>query len=229
MITTTEGERAQAHAIAQEDIVGWKIGFGSNAAKERLGIDQPLVGFLTSSGATSAPIDMRDAEQPKYETEVAIWLGADLPSDPTHEQVRAAINGVGQAFEFVDLTLTDFSPHAVGEILAGNIFHRSYTLGTPVPGMDVDDIASLRATVICAHADGSDDVFDVTDSVSMIGAALDTMVHAASQAVRLGRGLKAGDVLLMGSLVPPQPAVSGDVVTYTWDATPDAPMVTRFL
>jgi len=221
MITVEQGEGAQSLALTRlgaesDPIIGWKIGFGSSAAKTRLGIEFPLVGFLARSGALTSPVNLQNCGQPKYETEVAVWLGADLAPQPSPEAVREAVVGVGQAFEFVDLTMSDFHPEVVGEILSGNIFHVGYTLGTPIAGMTIDDISSLTTEVRCLHADGSDEVFHVTDPVGMIGPALDTLIHAASQAHRLGRGLKAGDVLLMGSLVPPQPALKGDRVTYTW-------------
>lgn len=221
MITVEEGERAQALQLNQHQdkgdaIIGWKIGFGSNAAKGRLGIENPLVGFLVESGTRTSPVDLRGCQQPKYETEVAVWLGADLGPHPDAQDVRAAVAGVGQAFEFVDLTMSEFHPEVVGEILHGNIFHVGYTLSTPITGMTIDDIASLTAEVRCLHSDGTEEVFAVTDPVGMIGPAIDTVIHAASQALTIGRGLKAGDVLLMGSLVPPQPVRGGDRVTYTW-------------
>lgn len=43
-------ERRRERLAAGERPLGWKVGFGAAAAMERLGIDRPLVGFLTDRG-----------------------------------------------------------------------------------------------------------------------------------------------------------------------------------
>lgn len=108
--------------------LGWKAGFGTAAAIEKLGTEGPLVGFLTDS--TLAPsgttIDVAGWEKPVLETEVGLRLDADVEAGQGREEIRAAIGAVGAAIELVDLGQAGSDP---GAILAVNVFHRKVLLG----------------------------------------------------------------------------------------------------
>jgi 2-keto-4-pentenoate hydratase len=60
--------------------LGWKVGFGSPAAFERLGTDRPLAGFMLRSGALpdGATVDISGWTNPALELEVAVHIGDDL-------------------------------------------------------------------------------------------------------------------------------------------------------
>jgi 2-keto-4-pentenoate hydratase len=53
----------QARLDAGETSLGWKVGFGAPAALERLGLDAPLVGFLTGSLAPSGAGPHHDVDK----------------------------------------------------------------------------------------------------------------------------------------------------------------------
>src|SRR5665809_33045 len=62
--------------------IGWKIGFNVPAIQEKLGIDAPLAGYLTSDGllvdGTTWPLS--DEGDVVVESEVAVELGDDARS-----------------------------------------------------------------------------------------------------------------------------------------------------
>ena len=97
--------------------LGWKLGFGAPAAMEKLGIDRPLVGFLTDrtllpDGGTAR---VGGWMKPMLEAEVAVRVGAD-----------GTIDGYAAAIELADL---DPPPEDAEAIVAGNIFHKHVLLG----------------------------------------------------------------------------------------------------
>jgi 2-keto-4-pentenoate hydratase len=120
-----------SHLLLAVNSLGWKAGFGTAAAIEKLGTDGPLVGFLTDS--TLAPsgteIDVADWEKPVLETEVGLRLDADVEAGQGRAEIRAAIGALGAAIELVDLGQAGSDP---GAILATNVFHRKVLLGDRV-------------------------------------------------------------------------------------------------
>jgi 2-keto-4-pentenoate hydratase len=199
-------------------VIGFKAGFGSSGAFELLRIDAPLIGFLTdhtllASGPAAAvgagaTADLTGWHQPVAEAEVAVLLGRDLPADVDGDSALRAVSAVAPAIELADLDLTP-SADVVTDILGGDIYHRHVLLGeqraTPAgwPG------AELRATV--THAPGADgtapevsqEVSQVDDVEAVPGSTAAVLIACARMAAALGRGLRRGDVVILGSVVPP--------------------------
>jgi 2-keto-4-pentenoate hydratase len=115
--------------------LGWKVGFNTPQAMEALGVDAPIVGYLTNAtllrdGATIAVDGF--AGTPILESEIAVRIGAD----GTAAACAAA------------LEVTDLGDPKIGveRVLAGNVFHRAVILGE-----FTDDLSAvsdeIRATV----------------------------------------------------------------------------------
>jgi 2-keto-4-pentenoate hydratase len=205
-----DGMRAQL-ASRQEKLragdrpLGWKVGFGSPAAAARLGIDRPLVGFLLAGNLLpdGAEVAVADWAAPVLEPEIAVHLASDVPPGASGDAVRQAIGGLSAAIELVDL---DPPPADVREILAGNIFHRHVLLGPVRPGWTAP--ADLSATV---RLDGAE--IAATDDVTALTGETVEVVRLTAELLELcGERLRAGDVVITGSVVTPVPAAGGRTV-----------------
>ena len=169
--------------------LGWKLGFGAPAAMEKLGIDTPLVGFLTDrtllpDGATA---HVGDWVKPMLEAEVAVRVGPG-----------GAIDGYAVAIELADV---DPPPEDADAILAGNIFHRHVLVG-PVH----ETAAGLEATLA---RDG--EPLDRTDQPTALTGEYADLVGVVGEAV--GDALRPGDVIITGSIFAPLPVEPGQTIT----------------
>ena len=177
---------------------------------ERLGIAAPLVGFLTDR----SPLPSGDAPRigdwarPVVEPEVAVRLGADLPPGGDRAAAVGAIAAIAPAFELVDV---DPPPTDVVEILAGNIYHRHVILAGEA-NVDPAAFAALRASV--AH-DG--DERTVADPQAVTGELVGLIRHVADLLGEFGASLRAGEIVICGSIVPPIGVSPGDAVAYRID------------
>ena len=172
--------------------LGWKAGFGTSAAMQRLGIDAPLVGFLTDRTllADDELVSIAGWRSPLLEAEVAIRLGADVAPGARREHVVAAIEAFGPAIELVDVGAAD----DVEEILAGNIFHRHVALGELRPPSDDMGPATARVDVV---VDGRS-VATGADPSAHLGDLVDVVRRLADQ-LPAADGLAAGDVVITGA------------------------------
>lgn len=199
-------KRRREALAAGDRSLGWKLGFGSPAALQKLDISAPLVGFLLASGRHDSGIGVPLAEwvNPALEPEVAVHLGQDVPAGASPEAVRAAIAGIGPAFELADVHPP---PEDVEQILSGDIFQRGSVVGPPAK---VGTLASLTAHVSVNGAEPSrvDDVEELT------GETFGLVRHAADLLAVFGEGLRAGEIVITGSVVPPLSVAAGDRVDY---------------
>ena len=205
----------EAELAAGERMAGWKVGFGSPSGLALLDIHGPVIGHLLVSGevpgGASVPID--GWHRPVVEAEIAVWIGADVPPGTSAEQAGDFVRAVGPAIELADI---DHPPEDVERILAGNIYHRRYQLGAPDDAMSLADAAGLHAVV--EHAGERLEVADPTGLVGDLGTVL---ARTARLAPLLGRGLEAGDVVLMGSIITPRPVTVGESCRYQLGAFPE--------
>jgi 2-keto-4-pentenoate hydratase len=197
---------------AGEKAVGWKVGFGSTAAMARLGIDAPLVGFLNdktqlASGGTAALTNWTNG---LAEPEIALYLGRDLDAGADRETAKAAIAAVGPAIELADI---NFPPEDVEAILAGDVYHRHFILGRA---------DSLRAGYVLDGLVGrvyhnENEIAAVTDSQSLTGDLIDIVRQVADLLAAFGETLRAGELIITGSIMPPFQITAHDKIRYALD------------
>ena len=178
------------------EAIGWKVGFNISAAQEKLGIDAPLAGFLSSNGLLEdgAEVSMDDGAV-VIESEVAVELGPDTRS----------IVALLPALEVADLPDLD---QDVETILAGNIFHRAVVFGPRVE----------------THEPGAGRVL-VNGEVEHVMAPGETSAHLEEMVEAVRRRLAAvdedmlpGQRIITGVLAPPHAAHPGDRVRLELDA-----------
>lgn len=178
--------------------LGWKSGFGAPAAISKFNLPGPLMGYLLQEGrlGSGTTVSLAGWTRPVAEPEIAVYIGADLPAGDDKTSVRQAISALGPAIELADL---DPPPEDVEKILAGNIFHRHVILGRRDPARAGADLDGLAAHISRAGKQGS----PVTELESNTGRVVDVGSHIANTLASCGERLKAGDVIIAGSVVPP--------------------------
>jgi 2-keto-4-pentenoate hydratase len=172
--------------------IGWKIGFNVPATQERLGIDAPLAGFLTTDSLVEGSWD----EYPVIvESEVALEIGADGRS----------IAALFPALEIADEPNLDME---IEQILAGNIFHRAVAFG---PRVETRKPGAARIIV-----NGEEQHTVPADET---GKRLGAMIEAvAARLADAGEELRAGDRIITGIIAPPHKAEPGDTVRLELEA-----------
>jgi 2-keto-4-pentenoate hydratase len=185
-----QAARLRERTDAGERRAGWKVALNDPRVQQALGIGAPVIGYMTS--ATVLPDGARHSlagsTRPAIEPEVAIHVG---------EEGRIA--GLGAALEVIDV---DLPFEDLGAILEGNVFHRAAVFGPPVTG--VTSLAGRTARMTRGH--GEQTTIDVAQ------AALDpaeAMRLVSGYLEAIGDTLRAGDVIIAGSLVTAAP-LGGD-------------------
>jgi 2-keto-4-pentenoate hydratase len=201
--------------------LGWKSGFASAAARERFGTAGPLFGFLTDRGLrpSGSSIPTGGWKQAVLEAEIAIHLGRDVPAGTAPAEIRAAIAGLGAAIE-----VADFDPQLVDveAILAGDIFHRHVLLGPPDGSRAGLSTADVSAVVT---ADGAE-VARSTDPAALTTELVVVLGQLAATLEECGEHLRAGDVVIGGSLIPPMAVTAGPL--YRVEVEPLGGLEVRF-
>jgi 2-keto-4-pentenoate hydratase len=183
----TQLARRERELSAGASRLGWKIGINVPAVQKRLGIDAPVVGYLTTATQLTPgdTVAIGSATRPALEPEIAIRVG---PS--------ASVAAVAPALELVDINLPfdDVEP-----ILAGNVMHRGVVLGDSHPAGAAAGVKvrMLRDGSEAAQAPFVDDPAEVTR-------------HVAGFLSAHGAELQAGDWIIAGSITTPVPVAPGE-------------------
>lgn len=195
-----------------EQLIGKKIGVTSKVVQNMLGVHQPDFGYLTDAMVVdeSEPLSITDKMiQPRAEGEIAFVLKKDLIGPGvTATDVLRATDFVVPCFEIVDSRIRDWNIK-IQDTVADNASCGYFLLGQEAAdprkldlatcGMVVELNGKLASTGAGAAALGSSSVSCVAWLANTLG--------------RLGTPLKAGEVILAGSLVPLQPVKAGDFMS----------------
>jgi 2-keto-4-pentenoate hydratase len=177
--------------------IGWKIGFNVSEIQEKLGLDRPLAGYLSSDGLIEdgATWSLKEGAAVVVEAEVGVEIGEDGRS----------IAALMPALELADPI--DFEID-VEQILAGNIFHRAVAFG---PRVETAEAGPGRILV-----NGEQQHALTADYTAH---ALDDMVQAVADRLgAAGEQLRPGELIITGVLAPPHAAQPGDTVRLELDA-----------
>ncbi len=194
---------------AGEAPLGWKLGMGVPAAMAKLGTDAPLVGYLLAPARVDdgGTVSLDGWSNPKLEPEIAVHMGADLAAGASRSDAEAAIAGLGVAIELVDPDPDADDPEA---ILAADIFQRHVLLGPVVEGAGA---AGVSARI--EH--NGDEAATTADATEATGDPVDLALHVANTLGAVGETLRAGEVVICGSVVPALGVAPGDTVEVQLD------------
>ena len=193
-------------------VAGYKIAYTTTALQQSSGISEPVAGVILANNVRRSPavLDPADFLQPGIECEVGALLGKDLPAAGTpydRDGVSDAVEAVMTAFEVVDNRRTQEQDTQTQLLttISSNILNAGVVLGEPVSDWRGIHLAGCRGYMeingeLVGEGMGSD----------VMGHPLEPLAWLANNLVSHGRELKAGMVVITGSIVPPKWLKPGD-------------------
>lgn len=216
-ITIEDAYHIQQRMVARrleagEHVVGKKIGVTSRVVQNMLQVFQPDFGWLLSgmmyNEGESVPID--SLIQARAEGEIAFLLKRDLIGPGvTIVDVLAATEGVMTCFEIVDSRITDWKIR-IQDTVADNASCGVFVLGDKlVSPRDVD----LTTCGMVIEKNG--EIVTTGAGAAALGSPLNAVAWLANTLGSLGIPLKAGEIILSGSLAALVPIQAGDNLRVT--------------
>ena len=195
-------QAALARAMGAFPPAGFKIGATARRMQEYLGLAGPAAGFMAATGVHPSGVRLLAAEyhRPGVECELAVRLARDLPPGPCDlARATAAVGAFFAAIELVENRYPELSAFGTPALIADQVFHAAAVLGEPDAGWLERDIPALRGTLA---VDGV--VRDQGVAADLLGHPLNGLAWlAASPVAAAFGGLRAGQVVLLGSVTPP--------------------------
>ncbi|MGH7279513.1 MAG: 2-keto-4-pentenoate hydratase [Candidatus Rokuibacteriota bacterium] len=206
-------DRLRARLLARgERIVGWKAGFTSRAAQEMFGASEPVGAFLLGSGVfgSGAEVPCTRFVSLAVEAEIAFVMHADLAGPGvTPPRALLAVEGARPALELIDVR---HSGKAIAtDVVADGVYASALVLGgavTPIAGMDL----ALEGLVY--EHNGA--VAATSAAAEVLGSPLNSLAWIANHLATRGLGLRAGDVVMTGSVSRLLHPRAGDTVRATY-------------
>lgn len=196
----------QRRLAAGEKLAGFKVGFTNIPVRDKMGLPDSTYGYLLDTMVLDNGGELRMDEliAPKIECEICFKLGQALEGKGlTIEQVLAATEGVSASFEICDARIKDWKcPYP--DFFADNGFSaRVILMGTWHPVSEVD---LLGETVVLTQ-DGK--VLAEGKGEMAMGHPANALVWLAGKLADRGKGLKAGQIVMTGTLTPILPIEQG--------------------
>jgi 2-keto-4-pentenoate hydratase len=158
--------------------------------------------------------------KPVAEPEIALHLGRDVLAGADRTTAATAINGIAPAIELVDL---DAPPEDPERILAGNIYQRRVVLADGGPGRAGSGSDGLTCRIIRRGAEFA----RTSDPQANTGAWIDIVRHVADVLAAFGERLRAGEIIITGSVVPPL-TIEADETGMAFEVDPAGSVAVRF-
>ncbi len=195
-----------------EKVIGKKIGVTSKAVQNMLGVHQPDFGYLTDAMVVDESESLSLTTkmiQPRAEGEIAFVLKHDLIGPGiTASDVLRATDFVVPCFEIVDSRIKDWKIK-IQDTVADNASCGYFLLGSQAADPRKLDLSTVGMVV---ELNGQ--VVSTGAGAAALGASpISCVVWLANTLGRFGVPLKAGEVILSGSLVPLQPVKAGDYMS----------------
>lgn len=194
---------------AGEKIIGKKIGVTSKAVQNMLGVFQPDFGYLTDKMVFTDEMPISELLiQPKAEGEIAFVLKKDLIGPGiTNAEVLAATEMVMPCFEVVDSRIDDWQIK-IQDTVADNASCGLFVTNEKA-AIDPRKI-DLSTCGMVVEKNGS--TLSLGAGAAALGSPVNCVAWLANTLGSFGIPLKAGEIILSGSLVPLEPVVAGDVM-----------------
>lgn len=209
------GYRIQAETLRRrlargERITGVKLGLTSKAKQQRMGVDTPLVAWLTDAMVLEKgdPVPQQALIHPRIEPEIVFVMDRRLEGPGvTAEQALAAVGEVRAGAEVIDSRYRDFR-FTAGDVIADNASSGAYVLGDVA--LDPSEI-DLVAEAVEVIVDG--EVVHTASGADVLGHPAEALALAVNDLAQRGIAVESGWVVLTGGMSDAVDATPGSAVT----------------
>jgi len=181
------------------DAVGYKVGLTSAPMQTFCGIDHPIAGVVLATRVhqSGATVRRSDFGRLGLEFEIAVRIKSDVPVTGmpcTAETVAPHIDGVSAAIELVDDRSADYTNLDVLSLVADNSWNGGIVLSEfAAKWPDLEHVLGRATKDLVAIGEGH--------GRDILGHPFNSVAWLATQLASRGAGLKAGQVVMTGSVM----------------------------
>lgn len=181
---------------------GFKVGATTRKMQDYLGLTAPIAGFMPALGVYQRNVELSfaDFQAVGVECELAVTLAEDIaPHESDPAQVKKAIGAISTGIEIVENRYPPLKEFGTPGLIADQMFHAAAVIGAPDTEWDKLDLKAIKGSIFIDDAERG-----TGRGADLMGDPLAALVWLAgsSYAAAFG-GLKAGQVILLGSVTDP--------------------------
>jgi len=193
-------------------VAGAKIATTTKVMQQLMGIDHPCGGAIFARTIHRSPAKVRAADfvNLRIESEIALKLGADLPTSMapwTSETVAPSVAAAMPAFELIEDRNADYAGCEASSLIVENCWNGGVVIGAPQSASG-EALAGIHGRLTL---DGK------TVGEGRAEDPFATLAWLANLLAERGRDLKTGMVIITGSLIPTVSIASGQRAVFTVD------------
>lgn len=210
-------------------LIGYKAAFTNPVMQQRFGVDGPRWGYMFDRNMVDiiAVLPADAGTRLQFEADLIVEVkDAGLADAGTPLEALAHLESVIPFIELPDLTLD--GQFSGSRFVAANVGFRGGVTGKEIPVRKTQAFADAMANmtvVMVDEADGGKELGRVKGTVLM-DHPLNAAIWLAKALRKSGITLKKGDLLSLGSFIPPQPAKEGQKIRLQYLGLPDDPVLT---
>jgi 2-keto-4-pentenoate hydratase len=208
--TEAEGNALQlayAGLVGAVPPAGFKIGATAKRMQDYLGLTRPAVGFMAAAGLHRSGVSLPFAgfRGVGVECEIGVRLARDLPHG-AHDAAGVAA-AVGEVFAAIEIVENRYGKPPAGDLkavgtatlIADQVYHGGAVLGAPAPDWRARDLGAIAGRIT---VDGTER--GAGTGADLLGHPMQALAWlAGSDAAHVFGGLRAGQVMMLGSVTPP--------------------------
>lgn len=225
--TESEGYAIQEAHISRlcahfgSGLSGYKVGFTRKESRPRwrLGMDSATYGGILSKFTFEkrTVVPFHTLIRPSVECELAARIGRDVPPSPRgydRAQIAEYIEHIMAGIELVDFHIPFFEyTTPLGPlVLAANCCNWGAVIGDPITNWRDLDLPNLRAEL---RQDGK--LIGTGKGEALAGDPIEVVVGLENHLLSVGKTLKAGEIIMLGSVIPNYSITAPCEITVDWD------------
>ena len=209
-VTEDDGVAVQyalARLMRADPPAGFKIGATAARMQAYLGLSGPAAGFMPHAGIHDSGIALPWAafRGPGVECEIGVRLSHDLP--PGRYDAAQAAAAVATVFAAIEVVDNRYGPPPAGDLkalgtpllIADQVYHAAAILGAPVEGWQLHDLGAVEGRITVNGIQRGEG-----RGADLLGHPMAALAWLADSTVaRAFGGLRAGQVVMLGSVTPP--------------------------
>ncbi|MBU0516333.1 MAG: hypothetical protein KJ621_16340 [Proteobacteria bacterium] len=190
-------------------VIGYKAGLTSKGAQKKFKVRGAVTGHLLEKMLIKpgAVVEVKGFVRPFVEVEVAFVMAGPIKRPVMWiKSLKKMVKAVGPAIELPDICFADMKNLTGHDIVAANVAVRYFIVGRTMPhgALKLDQLA-----VTLSH---NGKVVRKGGAKAVLGGQWKALRWAVNNIIRHGGQIKAGDVIITGSMTPLYPGKPGSYV-----------------